>query len=47
MGLWKNTEEIQDIIGGEETYYPQTSSAQRRDLLDGWHDFIRGKGILT
>ena len=47
LGFWKNTEEIQDIIGGKETYYPQISSAQRRDLLDGWHDFLRGRGILT
>jgi glycerol kinase len=47
VGFWKNTEEIQNIIGGKETYYPQISSAQRQDLLDGWHDILRGRGILA
>ncbi len=46
VGFWKNTEEIQNIIGGKETYYPQISPAQCQDLLDGWHKLLKSRGIL-
>ena len=45
-GFWRSTGEFRSLIRGEETFYPRISSSHRQTLLDGWHEFLKDKGII-
>ena len=44
-GLWKNREEVRNLVLTETTFEPRISSAERQGLLERWHQVLRGKGI--
>jgi glycerol kinase len=47
IGFWKDKREIQDLVKGEETFFPRISSPQRQALLNQWHELLRDKGIFS
>jgi glycerol kinase len=46
-GFWKELKEIRDLIQAEEIFYPQLNSSERQALLNGWHELLKARGILT
>jgi len=44
-GLWKNREEVRNLVLTETTFEPRISSAERQGLLERWHQVLREKGI--
>ena len=46
-GLWKDVEEIQESIQMDRIYYPQITPAERRNVLNQWHELLKSRGIFS
>lgn len=47
IGFWRNIAEVQSLIREEAVFSPVMTEQKRQSLLDGWHQALREKGVLS